>query len=106
MDEILADTSKFKLLDDNAVKLTLKPENQVKVLLKKRKSDNCINAKLITNCIPLHVTRIGILYGLPKIHKPSVTFRRIANCMYFEGFDRSQFIKLFFPFCAELSPYL
>ena len=35
MDEILADTSKFELLDDDAVKLTIKRENQVKALLKK-----------------------------------------------------------------------
>ena len=45
MDEILADTSKFELLDDDAVKLTIKRENQVKTLLKKLKSDNCISAK-------------------------------------------------------------
>ena len=45
MDEILADTSKFELLDDDAVKLTIKRENQVKALLKKLKSDNCISAK-------------------------------------------------------------
>ena len=30
MDEILADSSKFELLDDDAVKLTIKRENQVK----------------------------------------------------------------------------
>ena len=39
MDEILADNSKFELLDDDAVKLTIKRENQVKALLK-TKFDN------------------------------------------------------------------
>ena len=37
MDKILADTSKFELLDDDAVKLTIKRENRVKALLKKFK---------------------------------------------------------------------
>ena len=73
MDEILADISKFEHLDDDAVKLTLKRENQVKALLKKQKSDNCINAKTYNELYPTG-TRIGILYGLPKIHKPSVPF--------------------------------
>ena len=42
MDEILLDTSKFELLDDDAIKLTLKRESQVKTLLRKLKADNCI----------------------------------------------------------------
>ena len=71
MDEILADTSKFELLDDDAVKLTVKRENQVKALLKKLKSDNCTNAKTFNELYPT-VARIGILYGPPKICKPSV----------------------------------
>ena len=43
MDEILSDTSKFELLNDDAIKITLKRENQFKTLLKKLKADNCIN---------------------------------------------------------------
>ena len=81
MDEILADTSKFEHLDDDAVKLTLKRENQVKALLKKLKSDNCINAKTYNELYPTG-TRIGILYGLPKIHKPSVPFRPMHFILY------------------------
>ena len=55
MDEILADTSKFQLLDD-AVKLNIERENQVKALLKKLKSDNCINAKTYSELYPtVHV---------------------------------------------------
>ena len=42
MAEILADTSKFELLDDDAVKLTLERENQVKALLKKLKHPRCL----------------------------------------------------------------
>ncbi len=45
MDEILSDTSKFEPLKDDAIKLTLKRENQVKTLLKKLKADNCIDER-------------------------------------------------------------
>ena len=52
MDEILSDTSKFEPLKDDAIKLTLKRENQVKSLLKKLKADNCIDEITYNNCIP------------------------------------------------------
>ena len=45
MDEILSDTSKFEPLKDDAIKLTLKRENQVKTLLKNLKADNCIDER-------------------------------------------------------------
>ena len=51
-DEILADSSKFETLDDDAVKLTLKRENQVKALLKKLKSDNCVTEKTYNELYP------------------------------------------------------
>ena len=35
MDEMLSDTSKFELLNDDAIKLTLKRESQAKTLLKR-----------------------------------------------------------------------
>ncbi len=109
MDEILSDTSKFEPLKDDAIKLTLKRENQVKTLLKNLKADNCIDER---TCNELHPTgtRIGIPYGIPKIHKSSIPLieasfdvislftnipvyetieiisnRIFANCMYFEG---------------------
>ena len=44
-DEILADCSKFELLDGDTVKLTLRRENPVKAFLKKLKSDNCVTDK-------------------------------------------------------------
>ena len=43
MDGILSDTSKFELLNDDAIKLTLKRENQIKTLLTKLKAGSCIS---------------------------------------------------------------
>ena len=99
MDEILADTSKFELLDDDAVKLTLKRENQVKVLLKKLKLDNCINAKTYNELYPTGI-RIGILYGLPMIHKPSVPFSPILSCINHYSY---KIAKFFIPFLSPIS---
>ena len=99
MDEILADTSKFELLDDDAVKLTIKRENQVKALLKKLKSDNCINSKTYNELYPTG-TRIGILYGLPKIHKPSIPFRPILSCINHYSY---KIAKFFIPFLTPIS---
>ena len=45
MDEILSYTSKFELLNDDAIKLTLKRESQIKTLLTKLEADNCIDEK-------------------------------------------------------------
>ena len=63
MVDILADSTKFKHLDYDAVKLTLKRETQV------------------TNRILLVHVYVGILYGLLKIHKPSIPFRHILSCI-------------------------
>ena len=68
MDEILSETLKFELLNDDAIKLTLKRENQIKTLLTKLKADNCINEKTYKELYPTG-TRIGTLYGLPKIQQ-------------------------------------
>ena len=90
MDEILADSSKFEILDDDAVKLTLKRENQVKALLKKLKSDNCVTEKTYNELYPTG-TRIGILYGLPKIHKSSIPFRPILSSINHYSYKIARF---------------
>ena len=69
MDTILADKSKFQLLNEDPVKVTLQCE--VKSLLKKLKAENSLSEK---NYNELYLTRsrIGIPYGLPKTHKPNM----------------------------------
>ena len=44
MEDVLLNASKFDFLNDDAIKLTLKRENQLKALLKKLKSDGFIKA--------------------------------------------------------------
>ena len=71
MDTILADKSKFQLLNEDPVKVTLQCENQVKSLLKKLKAENSLSEKNYNELYPTG-SRIGILYGLPKIHTPNI----------------------------------
>ena len=94
MDEILSDTSKFELLDDDAIKLTLKRESQVKTLLRKLKADNCINERTYNELYPTG-TRIGILYGLPKIHKSSTPLRPILSSINHYSYKIAKFFISF-----------
>ena len=64
MDAILSDTSKFQLLNEDPVKVTLQRENQVKSLMKKLKAANSLSEKTYNELYPSG-SRIGIIYGLP-----------------------------------------
>ena len=99
MNEILSDTSKFELLDDDAIKLTLKRESQVKTLLRKLKADNCTNERTYNELYPTG-TRIGILYGLPKIHKSSIPLRPILSSINHYSY---KIAKFFIPFLTPIS---
>ena len=95
MDEILSATSKF----DDATKLTLKRENQIKTLLTKLKADNCINEKTYKELYPTG-TRIGILYGLPKIHRFSIPLRPTLSSTNHYSYNIAKF---FIPFLTPIS---
>ena len=78
IDTILADTSKFQLLNEDPVKVTLRRENQAKSLLKKLNAENALSEKNYNELYPTG-SRISILYGLPKIHKPNMPLRPILS---------------------------
>ena len=77
MDEILSDTSKFELLNDYAIKLILKCENQIDAVNKTQSRH--FHWQKAYRELYLTGTRINILYGLPKIHKSSVPLRPILS---------------------------
>ena len=70
METILNDTSKFKLLEQDPIQITFKRENKDRRFLSKLKADNVISDELYK--LAPTGSRCGILYGLPKVHKPSV----------------------------------
>ena len=78
MEMILDETSKFKLLEQDPVQMTFKRENKVRRFLSKLKVDNVINDELYNKLAPTG-SRPGILYGLPKVHKPSIPLRPIVS---------------------------
>ena len=73
---LLSDRSKFCLIKDPLHKLLLSVEDKVNRLLTKLKKSYTISG---TTYNELHASGStpGILYGLPKIHKPNVPFRPI-----------------------------
>ena len=99
IDTILADTSKFQLLNEDPVKVTLQRENQVKSLLKKLKAENALSEK---NYNELYATgsRICILYGLPKIHKPNMPLRPILFSVNHYSYKLAKF---FIPLLTPLT---
>ena len=99
MDEILPDNSKFELLDEDPIKVTLQRENQVKTLLKKLKASNSIDEKTYNELYPTG-SRIGILYGLPKIHKLNVPLRPILSCVNHYSYKLPKF---FIPLLTPIS---
>ena len=91
MDAILSDTSKFQLLNEDPVKVTLQRENQVKSLLKKLKAANSLNEKTYSELYPTG-SRIGILYGLPKIHKSTIPLRPILSSVNHYSYKLAKFL--------------
>ena len=89
----------FELLNNDAIKITLKRKNHVKALLKKLKADNCVNERNHNELYPTS-TRIGILYGLPKIHKLSIPLRPILSSVNHYSY---RIAKFFIPFLTPIS---
>ena len=81
-------------MDDDTIKLTLKRESQVKTLLRKLKADNCINERTYNELYSTG-TRIGILYGLPKIHKSSIPLRPILSSINHYSYKIAKFFISF-----------
>ena len=68
-------------------------------MCQKLKSDNCITEKTYNELYPTG-THIGILYGLPKIHKSSIPFRPILSCINHYLYKIARF---FTPFPTPIS---
>ena len=99
MDEILSSNSKFELLDEDPIKVTLQRENQVKTLLKKLKASKSIDERTYNELYPTG-SRIGILYGLPKIHKLNVPLRPILSYVNHYSYKPTKF---FIPLLTPIS---
>jgi hypothetical protein len=80
MEDILQDTTKFERSMDDPVKLTLQRENRLKRLLTTLKKSESISPASYEQLLPTG-SRIGILYGLPKVHKNNIPLRPMLSCI-------------------------
>ena len=95
MNEIISDTSKFKLITEPIDKFTLKIEDKINNFIRKLKRlklvpDDIYNKLMVTGSAP------GILYGLPKIHKKDFNtkfqFRPIFAAYKTPSFNLAKFL--------------
>ena len=78
MNNILDDSSKFKLLSCNIFNALISKEDKINILLTKMKNQKEISEDEY-NSMRASGTQPGILYGLPKIHKIGTPLRPILS---------------------------
>lgn len=74
--KLLSDQTKFRLVKESLHKLLLRVEDKVNRILNKLKKESIITEHTYNELYASGSTP-GILYGLPKIHKPNLPFRPI-----------------------------
>ena len=101
MNNILSDTSKFKLITDDLFNVLITKEDKINRLLSKLKkgkeiSDCEFSQMYATGTLP------GILYGLPKIHKNGTPLRPILSEIGTAGYKLAKFfVPLLAPFTTN-----
>ena len=89
---ILSDTSKFKVVDHIDPFLhTLRLENRVNYIINKLYKAGTISESTKNNLL-CHGSQPGVLYGLPKIHKPNIPVRPILSANGTATYNVSKFI--------------
>ena len=91
--------TKLAFANEDPVKVTLQRENQVKSLLKKLKAASSLNEKTYNELYPTG-SRIGILYGLPKIYKSTIPLRPILSSIHQYSY---MLAKFFIPLLTPLT---
>ena len=91
MKDILADTSKFKLLSTDPLKTTINREKHLRSFLLDLKKDEVITREIYQRLAPT-CTRPGILYGIPKINKTNLPFRPILSASGIHSYNLSKFL--------------
>ncbi len=70
MVKIISDSTKFKEIKDSMFAYTLKVEDKINRFLRKLKNAALISDEIYSNLF-VSGSSPGILYGLPKVHKPN-----------------------------------
>ena len=91
MEDIISDTDKFRLLHDDPTKLTLQRENKIKHFLCRLKKSKSITQTTYKKLFPTG-SQIGILYGLPKIHRSNIPLRPILSSVNKHSYNIAKFL--------------
>ena len=88
---ILNDSSKFEIVNSDAIKLIHKLESKIRLFLGKLKKDSVITENVYSDLSPTG-SRPGILYGLPKVHKENIPIRPILSSIKTPSYNMSKFL--------------
>jgi hypothetical protein len=104
MFDILKDNTKFeqlKMQKSNIYKETVKREDKVCKLLNELKNEELISEQQHDELMPIG-SRQGILYGLPKVHKPNFPLRPIISAIGTHAYKLAKFlVPLLRPFSTN-----
>ena len=93
VETLLSDDSKFKPInnDKNINKLIYSLENKICRFLRAIKSKGIIDESTYKDTVPIG-SKPGILYGLPKIHKPNCPIRPILSAIKTPSYNLAKFL--------------
>jgi hypothetical protein len=91
MHDVINDSSKFKVIDEDWFTIVLKHEDKVNRFLSKLYKNNSIN-KSTYDELRLSSSRPGTLYGLPKVHKPGTPLRPILSAIGTCGYKLAKYL--------------
>lgn len=96
---VISDTTKFQQITSDIKKLTIKLEDKVNYVLKSLKSKGSISESFYNSCYSSG-SQLGILYGLPKVHKQNIPIRPILSACTAHNFTLG---KHLIPIVEQLS---
>ena len=99
MKEVISDTSKFKIINEDWFKVILRHEDKINRFLAKLLKEGHIDHAVYDH-LRFSSSSPGVMYGLPKIHKDNVPFRPILSSIGTAGYKISKFIL---PFLSPLT---
>ena len=91
MATILNDSTKFRQLNCDPLKETMRRETKLRNFLKKLKNEHVITDEIYKKIAPTG-SKPGILYGLPKVHKANTPLRPILSAIGTISYQISKYL--------------
>ena len=91
IEEIISDTSKFRPMNTDTLKMIFKLEDKLNRFLRTLKDQNVIDDTSYNNMLASG-SQPGIMYGLPKVHKDGCPFRPILSAIGTHSYNLAKFL--------------